>query len=58
MKKTISQRATEAATRNVPLVGNEDAYRRSLDYFRLGFAKGFRAAERIAKRGNTRGVHK
>lgn len=48
-KKTLSWRAHQAAMHTVPMHGDPEQYRRAIDYFKIGYAKGFTAAQRIAK---------
>ena len=49
--KSISELAEKAAMRTVPMAGDPEAYRRAVDYFRIGYFKGFRAAHERATRG-------
>lgn len=51
-RKTLAWRAHQAAMRTVPMGGmSPEDYRRSLDYFKVGYARGFMTAKRLAKAG-------
>lgn len=52
-KKTLGWRAHQAAVRTVPMIGDPEAYRRAMDYFRLGYARGFATAQRLAKQSSS-----
>jgi hypothetical protein len=47
-RKPISAMARDAAVRTVPMIGDLEAYRRALDYFMVGWARGYRAAQRAS----------
>lgn len=49
-KKTVGWRAHQAAMRVVPMIDDPEKYRRALDYFKLGYVRGFRKAQQLTTR--------